>query len=116
MSPEDRAEIDLFRRYLRREMSPNERHAYENTERSGDTKQMLRTLDICAGKGTMAEARDAAGLSVGQAAKLLAVSASDLRRIEAGESRPTPALRVMMLATYDVVGFVDAPGTSEAPQ
>lgn len=110
LAPDDRAEIDAFRRYLRGDMSETERHAYTFTDNMTDYAKVARTMEITAGRGTMAEARECAGLSVGQAAKLLGVTAADLRAIESGESKPTAPLRVMMLAAYDAVDFTDARG------
>lgn len=118
LSPEDRGEIDAFRRYLRGDMSVMERHAYTvHDAPASDLARVARTLEIVAGNGTMAEAREAAGLSVGQAAKLFGTKAANLRKIEAGEAKPTPQLRVMMLAAYDVADFTDAPSAAaEAAQ
>lgn len=116
LSPEDRAEIDAFRRYLGGEMGVMERHAYTvHDAAASDLARVARNLEIVAGNGTMAEARDAAGLSVGQAAKLLGVTAAELRSIEAGEVKPTPVLRMTMLTTYAVAGFSDVLATPEAP-
>ena len=58
---------------------------------------------------TMAEARDAAGLSELEAAKLLGTKVANLRSVEAGKAKPSPMLRVMMLAAYDADDFADAP-------
>lgn len=74
-----------------------------------DDKASLKdVLRVVSGGGTMREAREASGLSAGQAAKMLGLKVDNLRRVEAGEIKPTPMLRVMMLALYDVEGFTDA--------
>lgn len=110
LSPEDRAEVDTFRRYLRGDMSEMERHAYTvHDAPASDLAKVARTLEIAAGRGTMAEARECAGLSVGQAAKLLSMKVTNLRRVESGDMSPTPALWLMMVTAYDVADFTDAP-------
>jgi transcriptional regulator with XRE-family HTH domain len=60
----------------------------------------------------MAEARAAAGLTVLDAAELLGTKVSNLRRIESGKAKPSPMLRVMMLAAYDADDFADAPSVA----
>lgn len=70
-----------------------------------DKAKVRDVLRITSGRGTYREARECAGLSIAQAARLLTLTAADLRAIEAGTSRPSDALRVMMMAMYDVDGF-----------
>lgn len=79
----------------------------EHPPSADDLAALANVLRITQGGGTMAEAREAAGLSVGQAAKLFGVRARDLRALESGEAKPSNGLRVMMLAAYDVEAFVD---------
>lgn len=72
-------------------------------------KALLRdVIRVTDGGGTMREAREHAGLSVGQAAKMLGTKTSTLRAVESGSASPSPMMRVMMLALYDVDGFSDA--------
>lgn len=71
-------------------------------------KQHLRdVLRVVDGGGTMREAREHAGLSLGQAAKVLHTTRDHLRAVENGEARDDLLVRRMM-AAYDAKGFTDA--------
>ena len=59
-------------------------------------------------KACVTEDREAAGLSVGQAAQVTAIDRDRLRAIEAGDATPTDAERARLRETYDVAGFVGA--------
>lgn len=63
---------------------------------------------VIEGGGTYAEAREAAGLSVGQATQVTAIDRDRLRAIEAGDATPTDAELARLRETYDVAGFVGA--------
>lgn len=76
---------------------------------SADDQAKLRhTVAVIEGGGTYAEAREAAGLSVGQAAQVTAIDRDRLRAIEAGDATPTDAELARLRETYDVAGFVGA--------
>lgn len=69
-----------------------------------DREKLNRLFDIMEGKGTLAEARSAAGLSIGQAAKFLGWPSDRLRELEAGAD-PTDAERTALCDAYDVRGW-----------
>ncbi len=66
-------------------------------------KDLIRVLD---GGGTMEEAREAAGLTPGQAATMLGLSREVLTAYERGALRVPEDVRARMLDLYDVAGFV----------
>ena len=80
----------------------------ERPPSADDLATLADVLRITQGGGTMTEAREAAGLSVGRAAKLFGVRARDLRALESGEAKPSHGLRVMLMAAYGTEGFSDA--------
>lgn len=112
----DRAEVLTFKRYLAGEMDPVEKRAYEGLDGGGasDLQRVARMLAIGEGRGTPAQAREAAGLSVGQAAKLLEWLSARLRSIEAGEAMSSGE-RAKLLDLYGVQGFADD-GAVEVPR
>lgn len=71
-------------------------------------KALLRdVIRVTDGGGTMREAREHAGLSVGQAAKMLGIDRGMLAAYE-DCALPTPAeVRKRMMDLYDVDGFAD---------
>ena len=70
-----------------------------------DREKLNRLFDILEGKGTLTEARTAAGLSIGQAAKFLGWPAERLRTLESG-AEPTDGERAALCKAYDVEGWV----------
>ena len=58
----------------------------------------------------MREAREHAGLSLGQAAKVLRTTRDHLRAVENGETQDDLLVR-RMRAAYDVAGMVDEKGS-----
>jgi len=73
-----------------------------------DQAKLRRTVAIIGGEGTYAEAREAAGLSVGQAAGVTTIDRARLRAIESGDATPTDDELARLRETYDVAGFVGA--------
>ena len=64
---------------------------------------LLRVMQLSAGvmePGEWRQAREYAGLSLGQAAKLLGTPRADLERIEAGTLRPSAAVMEQMDVIY----------------
>lgn len=83
--------------------------AIDASQMTADDKAQLRdVIRVTDGGGTMREAREHAGLSVGQAAKMLGTKVRTLLAVESGSASPSPMMRVMMLALYDVEDFADA--------
>lgn len=108
---EDLAEVERFRRYRSGDMSPAERLAY--TSMGGgeptDLGRVAQIEEIREGHGTFRHAREAAGLSVGQTARLTGWPRARVVELEAGEA-PTPEERATLCELFDVAGFVDASG------
>lgn len=105
LSPADRGEVDAFRRYLRGDMGEMERHAYASSEGVSDYSKLARTLEIAAGRGTVREARETAGLSIGQAMTLVPWDRARMEEIEASGIM-SPEEHAKLCSLYDVVGFV----------
>lgn len=81
--------------------------AIDASQMTADDKQQLRdVLRVTEGGGTMREAREHAGLSVGQAAKVLGTPRDHLRAVENGETRDDLLVRRMRKA-YGVERMTD---------
>lgn len=106
MDPADVAEVEMFKRYLRGELTGRVRDAYEGRHSvdPADAAKVLRLIEITEGKGTLTEAREAAGLSIGQAATVLGWTRERVRELEAGAVATDAERRAMCLA-YDVAGW-----------
>lgn len=84
------------------------------TRHPADAAKLRDTFRIAGGGGTPREAREASGLSIGQAAKLLGVTREWLERCERDRAVPSTAELEAMLRVYDVssvkldVRFVEA--------
>jgi hypothetical protein len=112
LSTEDRAEIDTFRRYLRGDMSEMERYAYTvHDAPASDLAKVARTLEIAGGRGTVREARETAGLSIGQAMRLVPWDRARMEEIEA-TGIMSPEEHTALCSLYDVAGFVAESGKS----
>ncbi len=107
---ETRAEVEMFRRYLRGELTGRALRLYTGLDgpEPADLGQVARVMEIAKGGGTVAQAREASGLSVGQAVKLLGWERARLVAIEAGEVM-APTERAALCVLYEVSGFVEAP-------
>ena len=111
MDPTDIAELEVFKCYLRGELTGRVRDAYEGRHSvdPADAAKVLRLIEITECKGTLPEARDAAGLSVGQAATVLGWARERIRELEAGAVATDAERRALCLA-YDVAGWVAPKG------
>lgn len=105
-SATDRAEVDNLRRYLAGEMSPAEVRAFTGLDgdEASDLGRTAAVLEITKGGGTPGQARVAAGLSLGQAAKLLGWSRERLVAVECCGTMSAEE-RGELAAVYDVAGF-----------
>lgn len=72
----------------------------------GRYTKIARTLEIAAGRGTIREAREAAGLSLGQAVRLVPWDRAHMEAIEA-TGVMLPEERAALCSVYGVAGFVD---------
>jgi len=72
-----------------------------------DKARLRDVIRVTDGGGTMREAREHAGLSVGQAALLLRTNAAHLRAVERGDARDDLLVR-RMCKVYVAKGFTDA--------
>lgn len=70
-----------------------------------DTARLAHRLRAADGRGTLVEAREASGLSLGQVARRLVVSREVMVYYETGASVPEDALRARLCAVYEVEGF-----------
>lgn len=85
------------------------------TPTAKDVEVIQGVLRVQRGDGTMAEAREVAGLTLAQAAKLLGVSVQHLAEVERGESRDDLLTRRCM-KIYQVPGFTQGtPHEGRAP-
>lgn len=78
-----------------------------------DERKMRRLFAIKSGWGELSDAREAAGLSTGQAVKVLGLSRDRLRELEAGADA-SPDERKALCDAYDVTGWVPRPALADA--
>lgn len=97
---------------------PSQHHCRAVARRSRATAEDLariaRVKAIIQGHGTLAEARETAGLSVGQAAKLLGWPRERILALEAGATATT-AERGALCDAYDVAGWRDTTSPEVIP-
>ena len=70
-----------------------------------DETRLSKLFAIVAGHGTLREAREAAGLTIGQASRVLGWSRDRIAAMEDG-AEPTEVERAAMLEAYGVDGWV----------
>lgn len=111
VAPEDRETVAQFGRYLRGEMSAREKAAFTGMDGSDpdDIGRVARIMEVERGNGTLAEARETAGLSVGQAATVTGLAKDRLRELEGGAVATDEERRVLCL-TYAVDGWIAPKG------
>lgn len=111
VAPEDRETVAQFGRYLRGEMSAREKAAFTGMDGSDpdDIGRVARIMEVERGNGTLAEARETAGLSVGQAAMVTGLAKDRLRELEGGAVATDEERRVLCL-TYAVDGWIAPKG------
>lgn len=114
-SAKDREVIAQFKRYLRGEMSARGKDAFTGADGSSpkDIGRVARIMEVERGNGTLVECRDAAGLSLGQAAMVTGLSRARLTELEAGAA-PTNDERQKLCLTYAVDGWIP-PREAKAP-
>lgn len=112
-APEDREVIGQFGRYLRGEMSAREKAAFTGMDGgdADDLGRVARIMEVEKGNGTLAECRDAAGLSLGQAATVTGLSRERLRALEGGAEATDEERRTLCLA-YAVDGWIAPKGAA----
>lgn len=70
-----------------------------------DEARLNKLFAIVAGHGTLREAREAAGLTLGQASRVLGWPRERIAALEDG-AEPTDTERSILLDAYDVEGWV----------
>lgn len=80
-----------------------------------DQRKIDRILRICQGGGTVAEAREVSGLSMGQARRVLGFTRERMAALESGAT-PTAREYAMMAEAFDVAGFTVAHDGGALPE
>jgi hypothetical protein len=80
-----------------------------------DQRKIDRILRIVAGGGTVAEAREASGLSAGQARRVLGFTRERMAALESGAT-PTAREYAMMAEAFGTEGFTVAHDGGEMPE